>query len=885
MLHGILELLTWLFPPRFRREYGREMRHLYGRILVDEKRRHGAIAGPLVVLAAALDVLRRAPVEWGSLLLDWWSHSRRVSRRRFGVRLMATIQDACYAIRTLVKRPGFTAAAVLTLALGIGANTAIFSVVNSILFRPLPIAEADRVVTLCETNPAVAAFCVASPPNVADWSDQSTTFENFGLARGWPFIMQTGAGVEGISGGIATPGFFHVLRYTPHLGRLFIEAELREGNNRVVVLSYSMWRSEFGSDASVIGRTITLDNEPYQVIGVLGPEAKAPQMEDFELWAPLHFNPRDEQERGWRGFRTFGRLRDGISLAEARSDMATITGRLALQYPETNAGWGISIIPLRDHVVGSTRPLLLTFLGAVGFVLLICCANVANLLLARIAGRRRELAVRAALGAERSRLVRFLMAESAILSLVGTAVGIVLAFVTVKLFVGLAPGNIPRLDEVSIDGRALGFAVLVAAVTAVLFGLVPALQASKLDLGQTLKEGEQKSTDRSSLRLRNALIVSQVTLAVVLLVGAGLLMQSFVTLLRWQPGFDRGNLLTVWLLGSSGKYSNGDEVVAVFEQAAAEVSALPSVISVGATSAGPLFGGRETGEFVIQGWAEAGSDSPVARWYDVDTGYFPTLGVPLLAGRQFTTSDDTRAPEVAVVNETMAQRYWPGQDPLGRQVTYEGRTMIVVGVVGDVQPFLKGAPVEPEIYWPKRQSPRWATFLVIRTNSDPLATVRTVRDRLQAVDPDMQVSGFATLDELAGRQLVRPRFNMFLVGAFALLAMVLTAVGVYGVVAYSVAQRTQEIGVRIALGAHRGAIVRWVIEKGIGPTLVGLLLGLGGAFAITRVLASLLYGVRPRDPLTFGATALFVVVVSLLASYVPAWRATKVDAVVALRQE
>lgn len=883
--HSILKLLIWLFPPHFRKVYGWEIQHLYGRMLRDEKQQRGAIAGLFVLLAAARDVLCRAPVEWGSVLLEWCSWRRRRSRGRFGVGLMAVIQDARYALRTLVKRPGFTAAAVLTLALGIGATTAIFSVVNSILFRPLPIAAADRVVTLCETNPAVAGFCVASPPNVADWSDQSTTFESLGLARGWPFIMQTDAGVEGISGGIATPGFFHVLRFTPHLGRLFVEEDLLEGNNRVVVLSHGMWRSEFGSDASVIGRTIRLDNEPYQVIGVLGPDARAPQMEDFELWAPLDFNPRDEQERGWRGFRTLGRLRDGISLAAARSDMATITDRLALQYPETNAGWGVRIIPLREHLVGSTRPLLLTFLGAVGFVLLIGCANVANLLLARTAGRRRELAVRTALGAERGRLVQFMMGESGVLSLVGAGVGIVLAFAAVKLFVALAPGTIPRLDEVSIDGRALGFAVLVAAVTTLVFGLVPALQAAKLNLGQTLKEGEQKHTDRSNLRLRNALIVSEVTLAVVLLVGAGLLVQSFVTLLSWEPGFDREHLLTVWLLGSSGKYSSGDEVGSMFEQAAEEVRVLPSVVAVGATSAGPLFGGRETGEFVIEGWEEAGSDGPVARWYDVDTGYFPTLGLPLLAGRQFTNSDDRNAPLVAVVNETMAQRYWPGQDPLGRQVTYEGRTMTLVGVVGDVQPFLKGAPVEPEIYWPKRQSPRWATFLVIRTNTDPLATVPIVRDRLQAVDPDMQVSGFATLNQLAGRQLVRPRFNMFLVGAFALVAIALTAVGIYGVVAYSVAQRTQEIGVRVALGAHRGAIVRWVVGKGMGPTLGGLLLGLGGAFAVTRVLASLLYGVRPTDPLTFAVTALFVAGVSLLACYVPAWRATKIDAVVALRQE
>lgn len=837
-----------------------------------------------MVLAATFDTLRAATIEWLAAFGE--RRARRASRdprRGKGDFMRTVMQDARYAVRVLAKRPGFTAAAALTLALGVGATTAMFSVVNSVLLRPLPIPESDRVVIFCETHESVAGFCIASPPNVEDWSEQSTAFESMGLARGWPFVLKTDDGAEGVAGGIGTPGFFQVMRFTPRLGRLFTEEDMLEGNRHVVVLSHAMWQGQFGSDPNIVGRRIVLGGEPYEVLGVLGPEARVPQMEYVDLWAPLHFDPRDEEARSWRGFRAVGRLRDGTSLAEARAEMRTITTRLAQQYPETNAGWGLQVIPLHERVVGSTRPLLLTFLGAVWFVLLIGCANVANLMLARTAGRKRELAVRTALGAERGRLVRLLMGESLALSIIGGAVGVLLAAGAVRAFVALAPGNIPRLEEVGLDGRALVFAAAVSIFTSFLFGLAPAIQGTGLDLSETLKEGERKNAAKATLRMRGALIVSEVSLAVVLLVGAGLLFQSFTTLLHWEPGFDRDNLLTVWLLASSGKYSSGDEVTELFERAATEVSGLPAVSAVGATSAGPLFGGREPGEFVIDGR----EDEPrVARWYDVDSGYFATLGVPLLAGRGFSTADTRDAPPVAIVNETLARRFWPGQNPLGRSIAYEDRPpATVVGVVGDVQPFEYGTPVEPEIYWPKRQYPRGATYLVIRTTTDPASLIRPVRDRLRALDPDMRASGFATMEELAARQLVRPKFNMLLVGGFAFVAIVLAGIGIYGVVSYAVAQRTREIGIRVALGARGGNVIRWVVGKGMVPVAIGVLGGVAGALALTRLLTSLLYGVQPRDPTTLGVTALFVLSISLLACYVPARRATKVDAVVALRAE
>jgi putative ABC transport system permease protein len=886
MLRTYLRGLARLYPPSFRKHYGAEIDALCDAIVSDSRSGSPWLSTTRVVLGVTIDTLRSAAVEWGNVLAQWWNgRAKQALARGPGDIMRSAIQDARFAVRVLAKRPGFTAAAAVTLALGIGANTAIFSVVNSILLNPLPIADAGRVVTICETNPAVAGFCIASPPNVEDWSEQSSSFESIGLARSWPFILKTADGVAGKNAGLATPGFFQVLRYRPLLGRLLQPEDLIEGNNHVIILSHAMWQSEYGADPEIIGRRITLDDEPYEIVGVLSAEAQPPQMEWYDFWAPLHFNPRNESRRSWRGFRPLARLAPGVTLESARSEMTTIASRLASQYPETNEGWGIRIIPLHEYVVGSARPMLLTFLGAVGFVLLIGCANVANLLLARTAGRQRELAVRTALGAGRSRLLQLLLGESLALSFLGGALGVALAWGAVDAFVATAPGSIPRLDQVSVDARALAFALLVSVVTSILFGLAPSLQATRLNVGEALKEGERKQTGRSNLRLRNALIVSEVALALMLLVGAGLFIQSFATLLKWQPGFDRDNLLTVWLLASSGKYSTGDEVVGLFERAAEDVEALPSVTSVGATSAGPLFGGREPGEFVLDGMDAAEDEPRIARWYDIDPEYLQTLGIPLLAGRYFDANDTRDTPNVAIVNETLASRFWPGLDPLGRSLSYEGRSMTVVGVVGDVQPFLHGTPVDPEVFWPKRQYPRGATFLVIRTAVDPLTLVPTIRDRLTTLDPDMQVSGFATLDQSAGRQLVRPRFNMLLVGSFAAVAIALAGIGIYGVVSYSVAQRTQEIGIRIALGARHGNVIGWIVVTGMKPIALGIAVGLGGAFAVTRLIASLLYGVQPRDPVTFIATAMFVTVVALLACYVPALRATKVDAVEALRRE
>ena len=900
---AIYRALLWLYPAAFRRAHSEEMVGVVEdewtrRVEEPGRTRYGSFLRWMVG-----DVIRSLPAQH----LRAWSRGRRgVTRSAAGVvgaperfdggrggGMDAITQDFRHAIRWFLKRPGFTAVAVITLTLGIGANSALFSIVNGILLRDLPYAEPDRLVTIWETHPSLSGARVASVPNVEDWAEGSATFEDIGIWRFWSRVMQGEDGAEGARGGLATPDFFRVLRLQPALGRLFLPEDLEPGRNHVVVLSHDIWASRFGRDPGVIGRIITMDAESWEIVGVLREGDEDPLMAGegghVELWTPLHFDPRSQERRSWRGFYAVGRLAPGASLSQARDELTALQGGLARVYPAIVGGWGVDMTTLHNRVVGSYRTTLLIFLGAVALVLLIACTNIANLLLAGVTGRRRELAVRSALGADRLRLIRLLLVEGFILSLLGGAGGLVLAWSGVDLFKALAPGGIPRLEQVTVDPLTLIFALALTLVTTLLFGLVPALSVSRNDLTSALKSDQRGQRGRAIGGLNGALVISEVALAMVLLIGTGLLVRSFTKLQGWEPGFEQEGILTFWLLPSGGKYETAEEVNALFQEAVAQMEAMPSVVSAATASAGPIFGGHEGGRFLTEGQeASVEADGHTVRWFDIGPGYFQTMGIPIVRGRPLVAADDRGAPLVAMVNESMARRLWPGEDPIGKRIRYD-RTddapMEVVGVVADVQPFDPDDPVESVIYWPQNQWPRGATYVIVRSTSDPQALVRIAEERLKLLDPDMRIAAFRTMDQLVDRQLIRPRFNMSLVGMFGALALILSAVGIYGVVSRSVASRTREIGIRMALGAAQGKVLRGVVWEGMVLACLGVAAGFAIAIAASRLLTSMLHGVVPTDLPTYLSMSGILVLFTLGSCYLPARRASRVDPLDALREE
>ena len=800
----------------------------------------------------------------------------------------ALIHDLRYAIRTLPRSPGFALLAVLTLALGIGVSVAIFSVVDRVLLRPLPFPDSRRLVALCETHPSVEGFCIASPPDVEDFARAARTLTAIGLGRDWPFTARRGTAAEGVEGGLATPGLFATLQLSPALGRLFRTEDMGPGAQRVVVLSDALWRSWYGGDRQVIGRSLLLDGESHEIVGVLRPGAEVPRLEDSKLWVPLPFDPRDEENRKWRGFQVVGRLAPGATPASAAAELGVIQRDLGARYPQTNRDWGVRVEPLLDQMVGPVRPTLLVFMGAVAILLLVACANVANLLVARGASREREFALRSALGAAPRRLFRLIATESVVMALVGGAGGLLVARWAMDALLPLMPGRLPRMGSVALDARVLGFALLLTVATGIVAGLVPALRAARLDLAAAIKEGHQPVAWRRALGLRGGLVIAEVAMAFVLATGAGLLARSFAALLQWKPGFDQTHLLTFWTLASDGKYRDHASVAALFGRIGTELRTIPGVASVGMASSGPLFGGTETDEFVLEGREAGETREPiVARWYDMDPAYFPTLGVALKRGRLFTAADREGAAPVALINEAMARRYFAGADPVGRRLRMKNATtpLEIVGVAADIPPFLPGTTAQPEVYWPYEQSPRWASFFVLRTSGDPSSIVKAVQARLHGVDPDMEASSVATLEERVGRELRRPRFNLLLIGVFAACALALTVVGVYGVIAASVTSRVREIGVRVALGATSRQVLAMVMREGMLLAGLGVAIGLVAAVWLTRFAATLLYGVTPGDVLTRAAVAAVLGLAAALACWLPARRATRVDPLVALRAE
>ncbi|MCG6954963.1 MAG: ABC transporter permease [Gemmatimonadetes bacterium] len=792
------------------------------------------------------------------------------------------------SLRSLARSPGFTIPALLILAIGMTAATAIFTVVDSIVLRPLRLPDSNRLVMICEEHPRLQGYCIGSPGNVEDFRRQTHTLSDVGIGRTWPYSLDDDVGSRGIAGGLASAGFLRALGARPVLGRLYTEDEHGPDRDKVVLLSHAFWTTRYGADPDILGRTIHLDGEPYEIIGVLQEGFEAPfDLAGVPLWKPPHFDPLDPEIRSWRGFRVIGHLASDATLTSAGEELRGIYARIAQTHEEVNDEWHLRVTSLLDVVVGNTRPVLLAFLGAAALLLLIVCANVANLLLARGLGRRRELAVRAALGAERGRLVRGILGESLVLTVLATLLAVGLAEVATRLFLRFAP-PMPRLDEVTMDGRVLAFAALLSVVATTFFAVLPALRVTAWDLAQTIKVGAAEAEARASARLRGALVVAELALSMVLLTSAGVLTRSFDRYVSWDPGFDRSGLLAVSAFANTGKYQSREQLFSMWRQAEARVAAVPGVTSVATASAGPLFGGGDGATpYVVEGTDETAA-LPSVWWFDVGPGFFHTLGVPVLEGREITEADGLGVEPVAVVNQTMARNAWPGHSAVGKTVRLpdlRGLTFRIVGVVGNVRPLTPGEAPHPEVYWSNRQNGRPATFFLVRAGGDPAALAKPVQDALLAVDPDLSLGTPRPLASTEARMLVLPRFQMLVILVFALAALALAAVGVYAVVSYAVARRVREMGIRMAIGAGASDVVALMFRSSMLLAVIGVAVGLVATLGTARIVDSVAHGVSPTDPLSLAGAALLLLGAAALAAYVPARRATRADPLRALRSE
>ena len=800
----------------------------------------------------------------------------------------ALTRDIRYAVRSLRRSPGFTAIAVLTLALGIGANSTIFSVVNGVLLQPLPYANPDQLVMVWGHHTTIGRE-VASQPDFLDWRAGNSVFSQMAAGANTTFDLTDVGEPERVSAALATANFFQTLGATPVLGRTFAPQEERGAGNRVVILSYGFWQRRFGSSPGIVGQTITLSGLPYTVIGVAPPGFRFER--DVDVWAPLNLDTK----RGRRGdfLTVIGRLKPGVTLDRAQAQMTTIARQLEQQYPETNTNWGIELVPLKDQLVGGVRPALLIFMGAVGLVLLIACANVANLMLTRATAREREMAIRATLGAQQSRLVRQMLTESVLVSLAGGALGLLLAVWGVGALRSTQSSVIPRVSEIGIDGWVLAFTLLLALATGVLFGLVPALRIARGELNGALREGARGASGGMGVRqLRGVLVLAEVALALVLLVGAGLLIRSFDRLQRVDPGFNPDHVLSAEIVLPRARYGEAPRQRAFYRQLLDGMQGTPGVTSAALVSDVPLSGGASYLSFSVAGRPDPGPGTVQdAEVFVASPDYFRTLGIPLLQGRLFTTQDDAGKSNVVVINHAMAQRYWPGGNPIGAHVTLDdprdssASWSTVVGVIGDVHHNRLNQEPYPQMYAPVAQVPQRAMMLVVRTAGDPTGLVGAVRRAVTSLDASLPISNIMTMEERVSHSVAQPRVNLTLLALFAGVALALAAVGIYGVVSYTVVQRTRELGIRMALGARPGDVLRLVIRQAMAPALAGVALGLVGAWGGTRLMASLLFGVSASDPMVFGAVALFLSGVALLASYIPARRATRVDPLVALQYE
>lgn len=818
--------------------------------------------------------------------------------------MQALMQDLRYGVRMLAKKPGFTFVAVITLALGIGASTAIFSVVNALLLRSLPYNNADRLVMIWDRDEKLR-FGLENLPVSAyhflSWREMSQSFDEMSLLSSESLTL-TGAGEpERISCTRVSGNFFRLMDIDPIAGRIINNDDDNPGAGKVVVVSYGLWQQRFGLDPELIGKSLRLDGNSYTVIGITPRGFQFPRQKEMPahafvasqtyLWVPIALTDEQIERRGDHSFSVIARMKSGITGAQAQAEMNSVAARLQEQDNETNDGFGVNVLSLNEQVVGDVRPALIVLLAAVGFLLLIACANVANLLLARSATRQREVAVRIALGASRWRIIRQLLVEAILLSLMGGVAGVLFNLWGTELLLNLAYNALPRAGEIATDIRVLLFTIALSMATGILCGIVPAVQVSGAAIGEIIKDSARGMTGFGTRRTLGALVTLEFALSLVLLAGAGLMIKSFAYLLELNPGFDPHQVTTasIWLSGA--KYSGEQRQAAFFKEAVERIASLPGVESVGATSGLPLSGAENAGSFTIEGKPlPRGTDSPVVDRRVVTPNYFPTMGIPVVRGRDFNEADNATAPGVLIVSESWAQRYLPDEEALGKRVKL-GRAdsnrpwLTIVGVVGDVKHTSIDSEIRPHVYWPQAQRPTGLMTVAIKSSTDPATIISAVRNEVRAMDQDQPISDVKMMEQYVSDSLSRRRLNMTLLGIFAALALLLASIGIYGVMSYTVTQRTREIGIRIALGANRADVLRLVVGQGMIPAVIGIVLGLGASIALTRAISSLLYGVSATDPLIFTGVAVLLTLVALLASYIPARRAARVDPMVALRYE
>src|SRR5215510_5420521 len=803
-------------------------------------------------------------------------------------------QDLRFGFRQLLGKPGFAAIATLSLALGIGANTAIFSLVDAVLLRPLPFHDPDRLVVVWE-DAAKIGFPrnTPAPANYADWKAQNRVFEDMAAITWRGFNLTDEGEPEKVEAQAVTANFFPLLGVKPDLGRVFNREEDQPGRNNVAVISYGLWQRRFGGDPALVGKEILLDGQKYMVIGVM-PSGFQFLSKEVGLWVPAAFSPQELANRGSHYLTVVARMKPGVTLQEARADIAAITQRINRNHPTWHGfELGSVVLSLREQLAGDVRPALIVLLVAVGFVLLIACANIANLLLARGAARFREVAVRTALGAGRWRIMRQLLTESVSLAVAGGLAGLLFAWSSFSFLKQIIPDNMALNAGVRIDARVFGFTLLLSLLTGIVFGLAPALQAAKVDLNEALKQGGGRAgTGGGHRRLRGALVVIEVALALVLLVGAELLIKAFLRLRSLDVGINSDNVLTLRTALLRNKYNELPKRDAFYQQVLGRVRALPGVVSAGYTTAMPLTWKGGTNGFTVEGREQGPGQDAQSR--QVSAGYMETMGVKLRQGRFFDDHDGAQAQPVAIINETMERQFWQGESALGKRfklgsVDSQNPWVMVVGIVGDIKEMGLEAPAKAEMFFPYQQLPRmlWnmPRDLALRTMGDPMGVAAAARQAVWSVDPAQPVSNVRTMDEILSEEVAQRRIGMTLLAAFAALALTLASLGIYGVLSYSVARRTQEIGVRMALGAGRKDVLRIVLTDGMRLAAAGVVIGLGASFALTRLMEGLLFGVSASDPLTLGGVTLLLIAVALVACFIPARRATKVDPMIALRCE